>query len=149
MTANAGSENKALYFREGFDGYLLKPVSGAQLEEELLRLLPKNFIRQLNAEGTVGMIEAPILEHRKKVPVMISTDTTSDLPDYLIDGNLAAVMPYRVKTEGGEFLDGVETETDGILAYMKAVSYTHLDVYKRQALDRGRIFKLFSQDADA
>ena len=65
------------------------------------------------------MIEAPILEHRKKVPVMISTDTTSDLPDYLIDGNLAAVMPYRVKTEGGEFLDGVETETDGILAYMK------------------------------
>ena len=65
------------------------------------------------------MIEAPILEHRKKVPVMISTDTTSDLPDYLIDKNLAAVMPYRVKTEGGEFLDGVETETDGILAYMK------------------------------
>ena len=119
LTANAGSENKALYFREGFDGYLLKPVSGAQLEEELLRLLPKNLIRQLNAEGTVGMIEAPILEHRKKVPVMISTDTTSDLPDYLIDENLAAVMPYRVKTEGGEFLDGVETETDGILAYMK------------------------------
>ena len=90
-----------------------------QLEEELIRHLPKNLIRQFNAEGTVGMIEAPILEHRKKVPVMISTDTTSDLPDYLIDGNLAAVMPYRVKTEGGEFLDGVETETDGILAYMK------------------------------
>lgn len=66
LTANAGSENKALYFREGFDGYLLKPVSGAQLEEELLRLLPKNLIRQFNAEGTVGMIEAPILEHRKK-----------------------------------------------------------------------------------
>ena len=119
LTANAGSENKALYFREGFDGYLLKPVSGVQLEEELLRLLPKNLVRQFNTEGTAGMIEAPILEHRKKVPVMISTDTTSDLPDYLIDGNLAAVMPYRVKTEGGEFLDGVETETDGILAYMK------------------------------
>ncbi len=42
------------------------------------------------------------------MPVMISTDTTSDLPDYLIDENLAAVMPYRVKTEGGEFLDGVK-----------------------------------------
>ncbi len=58
---------KALYFREGFDGYLLKPVSGVQLEEELIRHLPKkNLIRQFNAEGTVGMIEAPILEHRKK-----------------------------------------------------------------------------------
>lgn len=66
LTANAGSENKALYFREGFDGYLLKPVSGEQLEEELIRHLPKNLIRQFNAEGTVGMIEAPILEHRKK-----------------------------------------------------------------------------------
>ncbi len=32
--------------------------------------------------------------------------------------NQIAVMPYRVVTEGGEFLDGVETETDGILSYI-------------------------------
>lgn len=28
------------------------------------------------------------------------------------------VMPYRIITEGGEFLDGVEAETDGVLSYI-------------------------------
>jgi len=54
LTANAGSENKALYFREGFDGYLLKPVSGAQLEEELLRLLPKKSYQAIQCRRNRG-----------------------------------------------------------------------------------------------
>lgn len=118
LTANAGGENQALYRREGFDGYLLKPVSGIQLETELLKHLPKELVRRMNTAGSVGVVESPVLEHRKKLPIMISTDSSSDLPKYLVEKYQIAVMPYRVFTEGGEFLDGVETETDGILSYI-------------------------------
>ena len=118
LTANAGGEERALYRREGFDGYLLKPVSGIQLETELLRHLPKNLVSMTNTEGSAGVVEAPVLAHRKKMPILISTDSTSDLPKHLLEKYQIAVMPFRVRTEGGEFLDGVEAETEGILSYM-------------------------------
>lgn len=50
---------------------------------------------------------------------MISTDSTSDLPKNLVEKYQIAVIPYRVVTEDGEFMDGVETETDGILSYLE------------------------------
>lgn len=118
LTANAGGDNQALYRREGFDGYLLKPVTGIQLETELLRHLPKDMVNVMRTDGSVGVLESPVLEHRKKMPVMISTDSVCDLPKQLAEKHQIAVMPYRVVTEGGEFLDGVETEPDGILSYI-------------------------------
>lgn len=118
LTANAGSEEQALYRREGFDGYLLKPVSGIQLETELLRHLPKQLINMTNDTGSAGTVESPVVEYKKKMPVMISTDSAADLPKHLLNKYQIAIMPYRVVTEGGEFLDGMETETDGILSYI-------------------------------
>lgn len=118
LTANAGGENQALYRREGFDGYLLKPVSGIQLETELLRHLPKELVHMMKSGSSVGVVETPVLAHRKKLPIMISTDSASDLPKNLVGKYQIAVIPYRVFTEGGEFLDGEETETDGILSYL-------------------------------
>lgn len=117
LTANAGGNNQALYKREGFDGYLLKPVTGKQLETELLRHLPRKLVR-VNKENVVGEVETPVYEHREKMSLMISTDSVCDLPREFIDKYQIAVMPYRVLTEGGEFLDGVEAETDGLLSYM-------------------------------
>ena len=119
LTANAGGENQALYRREGFDGYLLKPVSGVQLESELLRHLPRELVNMMKIVDSVGVIESPILEHREKMLVMISTDSVCDLPKQMIEKHRISVMPYRVVTEGGEFLDGLETETDGILSYIE------------------------------
>lgn len=118
LTANAGGENQALYRREGFDGYLLKPVSGIQLETELLRHLPRELVNMGKAGGNVGVVESPVLAHRKKIPIMISTESASDLPKFMIDKYQIAVLPYLVFTDGGEFMDGIEAETDGILSYM-------------------------------
>ena len=42
----------------------------------------------------------------------------SDLPKNLVEKHHIAVMPYRVLTDGGEFMDGIEAETDGILSYI-------------------------------
>ncbi len=118
LTANAGGENQALYRREGFDGYLLKPVSGMQLEEELLRHLPRELVSMMNTSGNAGIVETPVLVHKKKMMIMISTDSVCDIPEYLTERHQIAVMPYRVITEGGEFMDGVEAETEGILSYI-------------------------------
>ena len=118
LTANAGGEMQTLYRREGFDGYLLKPVSGIQLETELLRHLPKELVKLMKAENSSGEIVSPVLEHRKKLPIMISTESVCDLPKRLVDKYQIAVIPFRVLTEGGDFLDGVETESDGILSYV-------------------------------
>ena len=118
LTANAGDENQALYRREGFDGYLLKPVSGLQLEEELLRHLPRELVSLTSVNGSLGVVEASVLAHKKKLPVMITTESVCDLPEDLLEKYQIAVMPYRVVTEGGEFLDGIETETDSVLSYI-------------------------------
>lgn len=50
LTANAGSDNQLLYRKEGFSGYLAKPVSGALLEAAVLSILPKELVK-LSEEG--------------------------------------------------------------------------------------------------
>ncbi|MCH5268551.1 MAG: DegV family EDD domain-containing protein, partial [Lachnospiraceae bacterium] len=119
LTANAGKENQTLYRKEGFDGYLPKPVNGVQLEEELIRHLPKEVVSMRRVGGSVGVVETPVPVHKKKLPVMITAGSVCDLPGKLVEKYQIAIMPYRILTEGGDFLDGVETDTDGILSYMR------------------------------
>lgn len=40
LTANVGAELDKEYLQEGFDGYLVKPIRGITLENEIARLLP-------------------------------------------------------------------------------------------------------------
>lgn len=44
LTANADGENRELYKKSGFDGYLVKPVTGRQLEEMLMKHIPEEKI---------------------------------------------------------------------------------------------------------
>ncbi len=118
LTANAGSENQMIYKREGFDGYLLKPISGMQLETELLKHLPRELVRMTNVEGFTDVVDGLVFEHINKQFIMITTDSVSDLPKKLAEERGIVVQPYRVFTEEGEFLDGIEIETDGVLSYM-------------------------------
>ncbi|MDD7178006.1 MAG: DegV family protein [Lachnospiraceae bacterium] len=118
LTANAGSENQEMYRREGFDGYLLKPVTGMNLEMELLRHLPKELVSITSEGAAVGVVENAVVEHRRRRMVMITTDSVCDLPEQMLSSKQVAVMPYRVCTANGEFLDGIETDSDGVLAYL-------------------------------
>lgn len=126
LTANAGGENQMLYKREGFDGYLTKPVTGGQLEAELLKHLPGEIVTLADGKESFGVVQAPFVEHAgKKKYLLISTDSVSDLPREMTDNTRIAVMPYRVVTEGGEFIDGQETGTDGVLSYMQSGRRAH------------------------
>lgn len=122
LTANAGSENQEMYKRAGFDGYLLKPVSGAQLEEELLKHLPREIVKM--TEGVGDEVVGPTLGHRRKQLVMITTDSVSDIPADLAKKYRIAVLPYHIMTEGGDFKDGEEIETEGVLAYLTSSDKT-------------------------
>lgn len=118
LTANAGGENRELYKREGFDGYLLKPVSGAQLEAELLRHLPAELVVYADPSSFKDVVVGPVLSRSRKLPIMITTDSVSDIPAAYAEQYRIAVLPYHVLTEGGDFKDGEEIETDGVLSYL-------------------------------
>ncbi len=118
LTANAGSEQRMIYEREGFDGYLLKPVNGADLEAELLRHLPKELVKIMRDPMLTEEIQTAERKTGKYRQILITTDSVCDLPEYVLSQHQIDILPYHIKTMGGEFLDGVEMETDGILSYL-------------------------------
>ena len=119
LTANADEENRALYAREGFDGYLSKPVSGDELENELYNILPKEIVRITGtrseiAEETISWMNGT----NKRKSVVITTESVADLSPEIIEKYGIAVLPHKVRTAEGLFKDGKEIETLGILKYM-------------------------------
>ena len=121
LTANAGSEEQALYVREGFDGYLVKPVSGEILEAEVSKKLPSHLVQITSDEGIAAEISegVDVVKRKLRAPVMITTETVSDLPRSFIRTTDVALIPYHVKTADGDFLDSVEAESRGLLSYME------------------------------
>ncbi len=119
LTANAGSDNQLLYRKEGFSGYLAKPVSGALLEAAVLSILPKELV-QLSEEAIQSEIGKDILifEHAKRLSVMVTTDSVCDLPESLKKKLDISICPYYVCTDEGRFLDETELKADSLLMHM-------------------------------
>jgi len=119
LTANAGSDNQLLYRKEGFSGYLAKPVSGALLEAAVLSILPKGLV-QRNEEARQAEIEKDILifEQAQRRSILVTTDSVCDLPASLRRNFNISVCPYYVCTEEGRFLDGQEMYPDELLMHI-------------------------------
>ena len=121
LTANAGSDNQLLYRKEGFSGYLAKPVSGALLEASVLSVLPKELVTlsENAAQSEIGK-DVLIFEQAKRIPLLVTTDSVCDLPETLLREFNIAVCSYYVCTERGRFLDEVEIQSDELLMHMAA-----------------------------
>ncbi len=118
LTANAGSENRALYRREGFDAYLVKPIDSAQLEETLVSVLPEDIVK-IKESGVMQFGAGDLVRNSsRKVPLMITTDSISDLPRKKLDELGIPVIPYKVTTEKGIFDDIYETDGDMVIRCM-------------------------------
>ena len=119
LTANAGSDTKDMYFREGFDGYLMKPVTGEELENTVYHALPKEIV---TVTGTAQTLEdqstAWVTAHKKKERVKVTTDSIADIPEAFLERFNIAQIPHMVKTSHGLFKDGLEIDTDGLLSFM-------------------------------
>ncbi len=118
LTANAGSDLQSLYAKEGFDGYLMKPVTGMELENTVLKFLPREIVKVTGTHAFEEVSVEWIRDHRKKARIMITTESVADLPTSLLKEYHIAEIPHMVKTEGGLFKDGLEIETNGLLSYM-------------------------------
>ncbi len=119
LTANAGSENQALYRREGFDEYLVKPVDPADLENIIQTLLPEDMVTRTKETGESFESDKIVREMRKKVPMLITTESMADLPGELLDALGIPVISCSVHMDRGVFYDGDETGSDGIVRYME------------------------------
>ena len=124
LTANAGSDNQLLYRKEGFSGYLGKPVSGALLEVAVLSILPKELVKM--SEGVdrsdIGK-DFLIFEQTQRISLLVTTDSVCDLPESLKKEFGISVCPYYVCTEEGRFLDELELRADELLVHMEEGHY--------------------------
>lgn len=119
LTANAGSDNQLLYRKEGFSGYLAKPVSGALLEAAVLSILPRELVN-LSEEASQTEIGKDVLifDQAQRISNLVTTDSVCDLPESLKKEFRIAVCPYYVCTDEGRFLDEVELKADELLFHM-------------------------------
>ena len=119
LTANAGSDNQQIYRKEGFSGYLAKPISGALLEAAVLSILPRELVHlSENASQSEIRKDVNIFEKANRISLMITTDSVCDLPESLIREFGIRVRPYYVCTDQGRFLDDAELMADELLAHL-------------------------------
>ena len=118
LTANAGGENIELYNNTGFDGYLVKPVSGRQLEDMLLAHLPAEKVIGSRDTGMTGAAMNTASGFAKKKPVVIATSSMSDLPDDILKELKIDTIPYTVTTNEGVFYDSIDIDSEELVRYM-------------------------------
>ncbi|WP_051656716.1 DegV family protein [Butyrivibrio sp. AE3004] len=119
LTANAGSENKELYNHSGFDGYLIKPVSGEALEDMLLNHIPNDKLNIKNRTERMAGNTNATAGYSRKIPVAITTSSMCDLPDAVMRDPRLPILPFVIQTEDGIFKDGVQIGADELVRYIK------------------------------
>ena len=118
LTANAGGENIELYNNTGFDGYLVKPVSGRQLDDMLLKHLTPEKVIGGAADEMTGSAMNTASGYSRKKPVIIATSSMCDLPQEILKVLQISVIPYTVTTDDGVFFDGDDIDAEGLIKYM-------------------------------
>lgn len=118
LTANAGSVDRDTYYRAGFDGYLVKPVSSESLDTTLMRFInpDKIIIKNNKLTGDKAEINTSA-GYSGKMPLLITSTSMSDLPEVLTE-RFIPVLPFLIKTEEGVFKDGVQMGADELIRYI-------------------------------
>ena len=121
LTANAGEENRLLYAKEGFNGHIVKPVTGEILENEVYRYLPKDLVTIKDESDEI--VDETVLWMKdtvRKKKIAVTTESIADIPEVLIKKYDIGIIPHKViTTEGTIFKEGVEIDTKGVMDYMK------------------------------
>ncbi len=137
LTANAGSDNQLLYKKEGFSGYLAKPISGALLEAGVLSILPKELVElsEETGQAEIGK-DVLIFDKTQRRSLIVTTDSVCDLPQSLIKEFDISVCPYYVCTEEGRFLDELELGADELLEHISMGKVGYSDAPKVEDYER-------------
>ncbi|MBO4396252.1 MAG: DegV family EDD domain-containing protein [Eubacterium sp.] len=118
LTANAGSENRELYNRAGFDGYLVKPVSAESMEEMLIKHVPSDRIILRSAMAGDDEEINTSEKYAEKAPVIITASSMVDLPDSTLRKLHIPIIPFVINTDEGVFKDGVHMDASELIRYI-------------------------------
>ncbi len=119
LTANAGSEMKELYLSSGFEDYLVKPVTGRELEEMLLAHLPASKVTLID-DHISGQVRANTSSrYKRKLPVAIACALTCDIPVSLLERHQIDTVCYTIVSQNGQYYDGIEATSDELVRYIK------------------------------
>lgn len=126
LTGNASPEDEKRFLRQGFDGYLAKPVDGRTLETEILSFLPKEVVEyreDISAQRGTSDFVQKILKRRKR-KIIIASDAVCDLPRDLRDKYDIRLMHSYIVTDKGNFRDTEEIGIDNFFQYMSDMTTT-------------------------
>lgn len=118
LTANAGAENIELYTNTGFDGYLVKPVSGHQLEDMLIKHLPAEKVIITDASEMTGAQLNTARGYEKKKAVTVCASSMTDIPRDILNDLEIAINPFTIITNEGVFMDNIDIDSDELVRYM-------------------------------
>lgn len=120
LTGNAISGARKMYYEQGFDGYVEKPVEGKVLEKEILQVLPAEIVKYYSGRNTVlksGNQIQEILKNKRK-RILITSDCVCDLSPELLEEYGIEIMYLYVKTPYGRFADTVEIDSDNLTQFL-------------------------------
>lgn len=150
LTANEFHGAYDFYRREGFVGYLLKPVSSMLLENMLLRLLPEELVERMpGTSGETGdtQEELETFHQPKKKKLIITTESVCDLSEELLKKNEIPCICYYVQAGESRFRDMREISADNLIHYLNrnseqqigsmAPTVEEYEMFFADALDRG------------
>ena len=120
LTANAESENKELYSRSGFDDYLVKPVSGRQLEEALIAHISSTKVIRSDSIDLSKLSMNTARTYSRKIPVVVAVGSMCDLPVHTLRDYQLDVIPFVLRASDRVFYDSTEAGPDELLRYMSA-----------------------------
>ncbi len=135
LTANAGSENRELYVNSGFDGYLVKPVTGNQLEDMILLHVPETKVTRNKNRHDSMMRMNNTGSYDRKIPVLVTASTSCDIPGSIIRNQHIDVIPYNVFIDGGIYYDRLEAGPEELLRYMNIGKSFNVDAPSVEELE--------------
>ncbi len=97
----------------------MKPVDPENLEKVIQKLLPVDKVVRSAREDENYASDEIVREMKKKVPVLITTESMADLPADIREKLGIPVIPCRVRLDRGLFYDGEEAGGDGIVRYLE------------------------------
>ena len=120
LTGNALSGARKMYYEQGFDGYVEKPIRGKLLEKEILEALPPEIVTYYSEENVSLKTESRIMEimRNKRKKILITSDCACDLSAEMLEEYGIEIMYLYVKTPNGRFSDTVEIDSDNLTQFI-------------------------------
>nr|WP_297705808.1 response regulator [uncultured Butyrivibrio sp.] len=117
LTANAISGSREMYYKEGFDNYMSKPVDPVKLEEMILNYLPKELVLHEGDEGFISNKEEADEAEKEAMQELLSISGIDIETAIERCGNADAarnvMKDFRLAiTERAELIDRYEREGD-------------------------------------